>query len=80
MYLKKYLGVKIQRNTCLHIPKKSRAVYGQIFSQRIAIFEIKKMKKLNEKPPLEKEETKILIEKEKEEVRFKIVEHMACFK
>ncbi len=38
------------------------------------------MKKLNEKPPLEKEETKILIEKEKEEVRFKIVEHMACFK
>jgi len=44
LYLKKYLGVKIQRNTCLHIPKKSRAVYGQIFSQRIAIFEIKKWK------------------------------------
>ena len=38
------------------------------------------MKKINEKPTLEKEETKILIEKEKEEVRFKIVEHMACFK
>ena len=38
------------------------------------------MEKLKENTRLEKEETKILIEKEKEEVRFKIVEHMACFK
>ena len=40
------------------------------------------MEKLKENTRLEKEETKILIEKEKEkgEVRFKIVENMKCFK
>ncbi|MDB9887190.1 hypothetical protein OAC92_02230 [Polaribacter sp.] len=38
------------------------------------------MEKLKENTRLEKEETKILIEKEKGEVRFKIVENMKCLK
>ena len=38
------------------------------------------MEKLKENTRLEKEDPKILIEKEKGEVRFKIVENMKCFK
>jgi hypothetical protein len=48
----------------------------------ISIFEphTKNMEKLKENTRLEKEDPKILIEKEKGEVRFKIVENMKCFK
>ncbi|MDC1432254.1 hypothetical protein N8201_04135, partial [Polaribacter sp.] len=61
---------------------KSRADYGLYYSKMISIFEqhTKNMEKLKENRRLEKEESKILIEKEKGEVRFKIVENMKCFK